>query len=452
MMKLSAVAQVLGGEVRNGDAVFERVSIDSRAIAAGDLFVALRGERFDAHAFVAQAQATGAVAALVSEWVPADLPQVRVHDTLDGLQRLAQTWRNGFTVPVVAVTGSNGKTTTKQLLAAVFAARGPVLATRGNLNNHIGVPLTLLGLREEHRTAVIEMGANHLHEIALLTRLARPNVGVVTQAGSAHLEGFGSHENIARGKGELFAGLEAGVAVINADDAYAPLWRGLATRAAHLHFGFSEHADVRAQNCEPLADGSGSRFVLRTPGGSADVQLPLPGRHNVMNALAAAGCAVALGMDAELIARGLGGVEAPRGRLSWLRTPQGTRVLDDSYNANPDSLRAGLELLAAQPGRRTLVLGDMAELGPEAADLHREAGRLARRLGVERLHALGPLAAHAASAFGPGAAAHASLDTLLQALREQVDSDSVVLVKGSRSARMERVVDALVDRDAGGAH
>jgi UDP-N-acetylmuramoyl-tripeptide--D-alanyl-D-alanine ligase len=452
MISLSALAQTLGGEIRNGDAVFERVVIDSRAVAAGDLFVALRGERFDAHAFVEQARAAGAVAALVSEWVPATLPQLRVHDTLAGLQRFAAAWRTRFDAPVVAVTGSNGKTTTKQLLAAVFAARGPVLATRGNLNNHIGVPLTLLGLREVHRTAVIEMGANHLHEIALLTRLTRPDVGVVTQAGSAHLEGFGSHENIARGKGELFAGLEGGVAVINADDVYAPLWRGLAPRAAHLMFGFSAHADVSAHNVEPLDDGSGSRFVLRTPGGSADVQLPLPGRHNIMNALAAAGCAVALGMDAEVIAHGLASVEPPRGRLSWLRTPQGARVLDDSYNANPDSLRAGLELLAAQRGRRTLVLGDMAELGPEAADLHREVGRLAQRLGIERLHALGPLAAQAAMAFGRGAEAHENLDALLQALRGETDADCVLLVKGSRSARMERVVDALVDRDAGGAH
>jgi UDP-N-acetylmuramoyl-tripeptide--D-alanyl-D-alanine ligase len=452
MMRLSALAQILGGELRNGDAAFERVITDSRAASAGDLFVALRGERFDAHAFVDQARAAGAVAALVSEWVPAALPQLRVTDTLDGLQRMASAWRARFTAPVVAVTGSNGKTTTKQLLAAVLAARGEVLATRGNLNNHIGVPLTLLGLRATHRTAVIEMGANHLHEIALLTRLARPDVGVVTQAGSAHLEGFGSYENIARGKGELFAGLDGGVAVINADDVHAPLWRGLATRAAHLLFGFSAHADVCAHNFEPLADGSGSRFVLRTPGGSADVQLPLPGRHNVMNALAAAGCGVALGMDAEDIARGLAGVEPPRGRLSWLRTPQGARVLDDSYNANPDSLRAGLELLAAQAGRRTLVLGDMAELGAEAADLHREAGRIAQRLGIERLHALGPLAAQAAAAFGRGAEAHENLDALLQALRGEIDADSVLLVKGSRSARMERVVDALADRDAGGAH
>ncbi len=452
MMRLSELAQILGGEVRHGDAVFERVVIDSRAVAAGDLFVALRGERFDAHDFVGQAHGAGAVAALVSQWVPASLPQLRIDDTLDGLQKFATAWRARFTAPVVAVTGSNGKTTTKQLMAAVFAARGEVAATRGNLNNHIGVPLTLLGLREHQRTAVIEKGANHLHEIALLTRLAQPDVGVITQAGSAHLEGFGSYENIARGKGELFAGLDGGVAVINADDVYAPLWRSLATRAAQLHFGFSEQADVRAHACEPLADGSGSRFVLRTPEGSASVRLPLPGRHNILNALAAAGCAVAIGMDAEVIARGLSAVEAPRGRLSWLRTAQGARVLDDSYNANPDSLRAGLDLLAVQPGRRTLVLGDMAELGPDAARLHREAGELARRMGIERLHALGPLAAQAAAGFGRGAGAYESVDALLHAVRAELDADSVLLVKGSRSARMERVVDALVGRDAGGAH
>ncbi|MEQ1439917.1 UDP-N-acetylmuramoyl-tripeptide--D-alanyl-D-alanine ligase [Fontimonas sp. SYSU GA230001] len=454
MTALSELRTLLGAELRHGDAQFERVVIDSRAVQPGDVFVALRGERHDGHAFVAQARAAGAVGAVVADWVDVELPQLRVGDTLEALQLMGAAARAQFRQPVVAVTGSNGKTTTKQMLAAVFSARGPVLATQGNLNNHIGVPLTLLRLRDEHRTAVIEMGANHPGEIALLTRMARPDVGVVTQAGDAHLEGFGSREGVARAKGELFAGLDGGIAVINADDAYADLWRSLAARASMIHFGTTAHADVRADQIEfePHADAVGSRFVLRTPMGSAPVHLPLPGRHNVMNALAAAACGVALGLDAPTIAAGLARVEGASGRLSWLRTAQGARVLDDSYNANPTSLRAAMELLASLPGRRWLVLGGMAELGPEAARLHRDAGAFAKSLRIDGLYALGPLAAEAAQGFGAGAQVFDDAEALSTALAAVLTADAVVLIKGSRSARMERVVTALTGQEPGGAH
>jgi UDP-N-acetylmuramoyl-tripeptide--D-alanyl-D-alanine ligase len=452
MMALDEAAQAIGGEARPADAVFEGVTIDSRAIRGGELFVALRGARQDGHAFVAQAQASGAAAALVSQWCDGGLPQLRVDDTLSGLQRLSAHWRSRFDMPVVAVTGSNGKTTTKQMLAAIFEARGPVLATRGNLNNHIGVPLTLLGLRAEHRTAVIEMGANHAGEIASLAALARPDVGVITQAGDAHLEGFGSRDGVARAKGELFAALDGGVAVINADDPYAALWRGLASKASQLHFGIDADCDVQAQQIEPLADGAGSRFTLRTPGGAAAVRLSLPGRHSVMNALAAAACGVALGLDVDEIARRLADVEPAQGRLSDKRTPQGARVIDDSYNANPGSLRAAIELLSQLPGRRCLVLGDMAELGADAAELHREAGRRARAMGVDHLYTLGSLAAQAAEGFGADAEAFDDIGALQAALQARLDADTVVLVKGSRSARMERVVAALAGSVDGGAH
>lgn len=453
MMHLSELTTLPGAELRGGDPRFLRVVIDSRTVEPGDLFVALRGERHDGHAYVAQARSAGAVAALVSEWVDVELPQLRVPDTLTALQAASALWRTRFTAPVVAVTGSNGKTTTKQMLAAIFTARGPVLATRGNLNNHIGVPLTLLGLRPEHRTAVIEMGANHLGEIALLTSLARPDVGVVTQAGDAHLEGFGSRDGVARGKGELFAGLDGGVAVINADDVYAPLWRQLASRASVLSFGLGSGVDVTARQIqsEPFENNVGSRFVLHTPTGSASVRLPMPGRHNVMNALAAAACGIALGMDADTIAEGLARVEGAQGRLSWRITPQGARLLDDSYNANPTSLRAGMELLASLPGRRWLVLGGMAELGEDAPNLHYQAGQTAKSLGIDGVFALGPLAAEAARGFGPGAQAFDDVETLVAALRPQLGSDAVVLVKGSRSARMERVVEQLMGT-TGGAH
>ncbi len=450
MMALSEAREVLNGELRHGDADFRRVVIDSRGVAAGDLFVALRGERFDAHQFVAQAQADGATAALVSEWVDSTIPQLRVADTLTALQQMSSHWRRRFELPVIGVTGSNGKTTSKQMLAAIFAARGPVLATAGNLNNHIGVPLTLLSLRAEHRTAVIEMGANHPGEIAALAMLARPDIGLVTQAGDAHLEGFGSRDGVARAKGELFAALDGGVAVVNADDTYAPLWRQLATRASVISFGLSAAADVQAQQIQ--SDASGSRFALRTPSGSASVNLPMPGRHNVLNALGAAACAIALGMEPAVIAEGLAQAQAAQGRLNWQQTPQGARLLDDSYNANPSSLRAGMELLAQLPGRRLLVLGGMAELGADAPQLHHAAGELARELGLDGLYGLGPLAAEAVRGFGAGAHGFNTVDELADALREQLDANAVVLVKGSRSARMERVVTALTGETAGGHH
>nr|WP_202922390.1 UDP-N-acetylmuramoyl-tripeptide--D-alanyl-D-alanine ligase [Sinimarinibacterium sp. NLF-5-8] len=451
MMTLTELARALSAPLR-GEARFNRVVIDTRAVQAGDLFVALRGERFDGHDFVAQARAAGAVAALVSRWVDADIPQLCVADTLDGLQRMAALWRARFAGTVIGVTGSNGKTTTKQLLASVMRARGDVLATQGNLNNHIGVPLTLLSLRAQ-ATAVIEMGANHLGEIATLTHLAQPDVGVITHAGDAHLEGFGSREGVARGKGELFAGLRAqGTAVINADDVYAGLWKTLAGARAQIAFALENSADVRATDVQPLADGSGSTFTLHTPSGRADVRLPLPGRHNVLNALAAAACGVALNLDAATLAEGLARVDAPQGRLTWRQSQQGARVMDDSYNANPSSLRAGMEVLASLPGRRYLALGAMKELGDNAEQLHQQAGQTARALGLDGVFALGDLAAHAARGFGDGGHVFATPQALADALGAKLDARAVVLVKGSRASQMERVVAALVGSTSEGAH
>ncbi len=443
MQTLAAFAHDLGAEMRGADVMIDRVVHDSRAVRPGDLYVALRGDRFDGHAFVAQAAQAGAAATLVSHWVDdTALPQLRVEDTLTGLQTLGASWRRQLSMPVVAVTGSNGKTTTKQMLAAIFSARGPVLATRGNLNNHIGVPLTLLSLRAEHRTAVIEMGANHAGEIAQLAAMARPDIGVVTQAGDAHLEGFGSREGVAHAKGELFTALDGGIAVINADDAYAGLWMQMASRASKIRFGLKQPADIAASAVtpEPFVQGPGSRFRLHTPSGDVTVRLPVPGAHNVMNALAAAGCAIALGLDVQEIAAGLERVEPAQGRVSWIATAEGARVIDDSYNANPSSLQAGMELLAANAGRRWLVLGGMAELGADAARLHYEAGVAARSLGIDGLYALGSMAAEAARGFGAGARAFDDIAALVDALKPQLDSHTTVLVKGSRSARMERAV------------
>lgn len=453
MERLSRLAQRLGVRLRGTDAMFSRVITDTRQLRPGDLYVALRGANFDGHEFVRRAASLGAVGALVERAIDCELPQVVVTDTLAALQDYARDWRLGFEIPVVAVTGSNGKTTTKQLLAALFEQRGPVLATQGNLNNHIGLPLTLLRLRAEHRTAVIEMGANHPGEIARLTAIARPHVGVVTQAGDAHLEGFGSRYGVAQAKGELFQGLgEQGVAVINADDPYAPLWRQLAEPASIVRFGFSDLADVRAADVETLAGGQRMRFTLITPESRADVELPLPGRHNVANALAAAACGVALGMAAEEIAAGLARVRQVAGRVTWTETANGARLIDDSYNANPTSLRAGLELLAAQPGQRWAVLGDMAELGTEASQMHRDAGRIARQLGIDRLYATGSMAQHYAEGYGEGARVYEVMESLSSALQADLGPAVTLLVKGSRSAGMDRVVEALGGAGEAGGH
>jgi len=443
MELLSAAARRLKITLQGADVRYLRVVTDTRAIQPGDLFVALKGERFDAHDFVAEAASKGAIGALVSHAVDAPIAQLVVPDTLLGLQQLAASWRADFDLPVIGVTGSNGKTTTKQLLAAVFAARGPVLATEGNLNNHIGVPLTLLKLRQEHRTAVIEMGASNPGEIALLAALAQPGVGIVTQAGDAHLEGFGSREGVAHAKGEMFTSLRDGTAIINADDAYAGLWKKLAGRNRMVSFGFAAHAEVRAEDL--LSTPDGNRFTLLTPDGSATVNLPLPGRHNIANALAAAAAGYALGLSAGEIVLGLQQVERPKGRVVLHTLPNGARLIDDSYNANPTSLAAAMALLAKEPGQRVLVLGDMAELGPTADALHARAGIEAKALGLDALLTLGPRSAHAAKSFGIGGKAFGTLEELIEALRAQLKGATTVLVKGSRSARMERVVAALLE-------
>ncbi|MDR3415678.1 MAG: UDP-N-acetylmuramoyl-tripeptide--D-alanyl-D-alanine ligase [Nevskia sp.] len=455
MEQLSALAHRVGGTLLGRDAEFTRVTSDTRQLQPGDLFVALKGERFDGHDYVLRAASLGAAGALVSRAVEGTVPQVLVQDTLDALQAYAQSWRADFELPVIGITGSSGKTTTKQMLAAVCAARGPVLATEGNLNNHIGVPLTLLRLRPGYRTAVIEMGANHLGEIALLAGVARPDIAVVTQAGDAHLEGFGSREGVARGKGELYTALGGrGVAVINRDDAYFELWRGFAGSAQVLSFGLSPQADVRAEHIHgvPEQAPTATAFTLVTPQGNCRVELGLPGRHNVMNALAAAAAGLALGIEPRQIAGGLARVRPVAGRLSWMHTVQGVRLLDDSYNANPTSLRAALELLAGLPGKRWLVLGDMRELGGDAAALHEEAGRHARALGIDRIYTVGELAQHAAAGFGAEARHFAGIDALIETLRDDLSGtaagEAAVLVKGSRSSRMERVVAALTGQAA----
>lgn len=449
---LAHFAGAMGGTLSGADSAFGAVSTDSRSLNAGDLFVALVGPNFDGHDFVGAAAERGAVAAVVSRRVAGSLPQILVEDTLRALQRAAESWRAQFHIPVVAVAGSNGKTTTKELIATILAAQGPCLSTRGTLNNHIGVPQTLLGLEARHTSAVIEIGANHPGEVAALVPLVRPTVGLVTNAGAEHLEGFGDLDGVARAEGELFAGLEPGAtALINADDAYAGLWTEMSRAARRVTFGFAPGADFRALGAFRRSGPAEivQEFELVSPAGHATVRLALAGRHNVVNALGAAAAGFAAGTPLPDIAAALARMRPVKGRLQPHPGLNGAQLIDDSYNANPSSLSAGLEVLAGFPGERWLVLGDMNELGGQSRDAHVTAGREARERGVTRLFAVGSLTPESVGAFGPGGEWFADAGALASHLRTLLSPGVTVLVKGSRSNRLERVVEAL---RAGGGH
>ncbi|HLF98620.1 MAG TPA: UDP-N-acetylmuramoyl-tripeptide--D-alanyl-D-alanine ligase [Methylococcaceae bacterium] len=448
MMRLHDAAQMAGGKASGADVELAGVVTDSRADCAGALFVALQGPRFDGHDFVPQALQQGAAAALVSRPLATPIPQILAPDTRVALGRLAAAWRRRHPARVVGVTGSNGKTTVKEMLAAICAEAGPTLATRGNLNNDIGVPLTLLKLNASHRYAVIEMGANHPGEIAALSRLAGPEAAVITNAGAAHLEGFGSLAGVAQAKGELLTTLPAtGVAVLNADDANFSLWREMAGERRVVSFGASPAAQVRVvedtltQQCG--ADGFVTGFDLAWDGKRYPLRLALAGRHNAVNAAAAVAAALALGLDMAQAQQGLARLQAVPGRLQAVPGRNGALLLNDSYNANPASFAAGLEALAHCPGERWVALGGFGELGADSAALHTELGRMSRRDGVTRLFATGPLADKAVDGFGAGGVYFSSQDELIAALRDGLQRDVVLLVKGSRSQKMERVVEAL---------
>jgi UDP-N-acetylmuramoyl-tripeptide--D-alanyl-D-alanine ligase len=454
---LAEFARACGGTLHGADASYTDVWSDSRTLEPRQLFVALRGESFDGNAFVGAALAAGAAGAVVDSLQPVTLPQIVVADAQAALTRAARNWRAAFTGPLVGVAGSNGKTTAKEMTAAILAQAGSTLATRGNLNNHIGVPLTLLRLTPEHRFAVIEMGANHPGEVADLVAIAAPSVGMITNAGAEHLEGFGSLEGVARAEGEMVAGLDAAAtAVINADDQFATLWRD-STRARVITFGVRAPADFRASEVRSSVGNGGFRtqFRLTAPTGSAAIELAVGGNHNVANALAAAAAAASAGATLEHIARGLAGVRAVPGRLQFKQTAGGAWLIDDSYNANPSSVRAAIEVLASLEGRRWLVLADMGELGAFAADAHSEVGEFAREHGIERLYACGTLMQRAVHSFGAGAQWFADVEALTAALRAALagaGQDLRILIKGSRFNRLERVVNALTGGTGGGAH
>ena len=449
MMRVSEAAFALGVEHHGADPVFTSVGTDSRNVKPGELFIALRGQRFDAHRFLQAARDAGSVAVMTdvegAAQAPPDMPRLVVNDTHAGLTQLAYAWRSRFAAPLAALTGSSGKTTVKEMLAAILReAAGnedAVLATRGNLNNEIGAPLTLLEWRETHRYAVIELGMNHAGEILRLTRLARPDVALINNAGRAHIEFLGSEEAIARAKGEIFEGLSGkGIAVINADDSYAALWKELSNKNKYLMFGIDAAADIGARYELRAQD---SDLHLTTPSGKLSATLHAPGLHNVRNALAACAAAFALDVPLAAMAAGLARYTGVKGRLQRKPAHGGATLIDDTYNANPESVRAAIEVLAQAPGKRVLVLGDMGELGERAMACHTEIGAYARAAGIDQLLALGDLSANTVTAFGSGGRHFSSIETLLDGVEHMLAPSVTVLVKGSRFMQMERVVKAV---------
>lgn len=447
-MKLSTLASLLTGQHTGPDLNYTSVSIDSRTLEPGALFVAITGQRFDGHAFIDQAKRRGAVAALVEKEIAAEIPLVRVASTQKALGQLAHAWREKFSIPLIALTGSCGKTTTKEMLRAILSEQGSVLASTKSFNNEIGVPLTLLSLTEHHQFAVIEMGANHLGEIAYLSNITQPSVALITNIAPAHLQGFGSIENVAQAKSEIFLGLlPQGVAVINTDDQFECLWQDRLTNHPIVHFGLRQPADFLARDVQ-LDEHGKAQFILVTPHGDIPIHLTLPGQHNVLNALAAAAAASQVGASPMNIKAGLEKMQGVSGRLTIFMTNTGARIIDDSYNANPRSVTAALQLLMHYQDysvERIFVMGDMAELGDNAAFYHLRMGHLARELGIERLYACGELSALTVQAFGPAGKHYSNQHDLIQALKPLLKKDVTILVKGSRCTHMEKIVTSLMN-------
>jgi UDP-N-acetylmuramoyl-tripeptide--D-alanyl-D-alanine ligase len=448
MMSLADAAAVTAGRVSGGNPPFTGVSTDTRTLRSGDLFVALRGERFDGHGFLSQAMGGGASAAMVDNRHQGEfpLPVVVVQDTRLSLGDLARSWRARFSPALVAVAGSNGKTTVKEMLASILrshAGESAVLATAGNLNNDIGLPLTLLRLRAQHRCCAIELGMNHKGEIAYLAGIAAPTVAVVNNAQREHLEFMNSVEEVAAENAAVYDALPAGgVAVINADDAHADYFRRRAGARRVVDFGLAAAARVTGSyTLNPLT----SEVCIRTPAGEAQVTLAIPGLHNVRNALAAAASAFAVGINEKTIEQGLRAFRPYTGRLQVKQAKSGATVIDDTYNANPDSVRAAIDVLASCPAPTALVLGDMGEVGAQGAAFHREVGSYAASRKISRLYAIGEATRHAVEAFGAQGKHFDSLDALLA----QIEGKSI-LVKGSRFMKMERVVAALTGAAQGG--
>jgi UDP-N-acetylmuramoyl-tripeptide--D-alanyl-D-alanine ligase len=446
MMGLAEAAAAMQGRLNGADARFSGASTDTRSIGKGELFVAIRGDRFDGHDFLATAKERGASGALVDDkfTAAAPLPTISVDDTRKGLGRLGRHWRERFTPPVIAITGSNGKTTTKEMLASILrshAGEEGALATRGNLNTDIGVPMTLLQLRAQHRYAVIELGMNHPGEIAMLSDIARPTVALVNNAQREHLEFMQSVEAVAEENASVFESLPAdGAAVLYAEDAMAGIFRKKAGARRRVEFGLQQGDVTGRYRLSALQ----SEIVLKTPAGETAATLAIPGLHNVRNALAAAACAHAAGIPPAAIGAGLTAFRPYAGRLQVKKTAAGATLIDDSYNANPDSVRAAIDVLVSCAGPTALVLGDMGEVGEQGPTFHAEVGRYAKEKGVGALFTLGAATPETVKAFGQGAAHYDSVDALVREVR-----GATILVKGSRFMKMERIVSALTGGKAG---
>lgn len=447
-LALSQIAAWTGGRLSGADRRIDAVATDTRKLVAGSLFVALRGERYDGHEFVAAAAAAGALALLVEREVASALPQVRVNDTGQALADLAARLLQTRCGMVLALTGSNGKTSVKNLLAGILGRVAPTWATPGNLNNEVGLPLAVLQAPEDARYAIYEMGAGKPGDIAWLCAIAPPQVALVNNVGLAHVERLGSLQGIAETKCAIYEALpDDGIAVINADDAFSAYFSTRSAGRRLLRYGIEQDAEISARGIERHAEGS--RFRLCTPVGEALLALPLPGRHNVLNALAAAAMALAAGAPLAAVVEGLQAASPVPGRLHTHRLGAGNLLIDDSYNANPDSLLAAIDSLAVTAGEAWLVLGDMRELGPQGAALHAECGRKARAAGLSRLWTVGELAGQASLAFGEGGRHFAAQQDLVEALGAALAGAEGVrcLVKGSRGSAMDQVVAGLLARE-----
>ncbi|MBT5221892.1 MAG: UDP-N-acetylmuramoyl-tripeptide--D-alanyl-D-alanine ligase [Gammaproteobacteria bacterium] len=446
-LTLNEISEILKAELVGTSVPISGLSIDTRTLSRGDIYLAIKGEQFDGHDFIAQAQQQGAGALIVSKKGDTDLPQLVVKDTRIALAELAGAIRNKLQLKVCAITGSNGKTTVKEMIATILAVNSQVLFTQGNFNNDIGVPLTLLRLKQQ-QYAVIEMGANHRGEIAYTSHYARPDVAVITNVGPAHIEGFGSIEGVANAKAEIIQSLdEDGIAILNADDHFYGLWKGLAEERKVLSFGLKQAADISAENIITQVQDQQFKtcFDLVADGNKVPVELVLAGEHNVKNALAASAACLALGIDLKQIQTGLKRVKVVNGRLQLFASDSGIKLINDTYNANPASLAVALEVLKQYPGEKWLALGAFGELGADSERIHSEMGRDIKNAGVQRLFATGAMAENTVQAFGVGAEYFAAQDDLIKSVKEQITPEQTLLVKGSRAQKMEVVVNALLN-------
>ena len=455
-VSLSWVAEQVNGQLiaqNKQDLVIEGVSTDTRSILPKDLFLALKGPNFDGHKFVQQAEEKGAIALILSQVVDTQLPYILVADTTLALGLLGAAVKAKVAPKTVGITGSSGKTTVKEMVAAILSRRGKVLATKGNFNNDLGVPMTLLRLEQQHEFAVIEMGANHLGEIAYTTNLVKPDVATIVNAAAAHLEGFGSLLGVARAKSEIFKGLSEkdGLAIVNADSQFADFWLGKLKYNKVQTFSVENPADVYAEDIILGLDGC-AQFDLVTPKGRIAITLSLPGAHNVSNALVAAALSLQVGATLQDVREGLRAMPHVAGRLHVKQLTNQVKILDDTYNANVGSVHAAIDLLSRFAGRKILILGDMAELGEKARYYHEQVGEYAKQKGIDKLYTLGVLSQSASDVYGEQGRHFSRLEQMVTFINQQTLSekcDVSILVKGSRSARMELVVKALEDSPLG---